>query len=539
MRLNTDRLDLPTGYREQVEALLREFVPEAEVWAYGSRVNGRSHEASDLDLVLRGPDLEPIPIGQMLDLEEAFERSNIPILVEARDWTRLPKSFHGEIERDYVVLRKEWRQVMLDEVIEVNPRRGLTKGNSTPFVAMADVSEHCRSLESIKYRKYQGGGARFCDGDTLLARITPCLENGKTAWVNNLPKDITAHGSTEFIVLSARSGMTDPLFVYYLARSPTFRAYAIDQMTGTSGRQRVPTEAVKSYRFGLPPLEEQRQIAHILGALDDKIELNRRMCETLEETTRSLFRSWFVNFDPVRAKMKGRWQRGESLPGLPAELYDLFPNRLVPSELGPIPEGWKVSPVGCVTKVYGGTTPSTKESSYWNGQHCFATPKDMSTLHTPLLMTTNRKVTDLGLAKIQSGLLPTQTLLMSSRAPIGYLAITEIPVTVNQGIIAIVCDQMIGSIYVLHWVEAHLEAIKAWASGTTFAEISKSSFRSIPFLVPTQATHVAYENLASPLYRSMAKLVKQSRALSSLRDNLLPRLMSGEVRMSGAEALVA
>ncbi len=99
-----DRLDLPTRYREQVEAILREHVPDVEVWAYGSRVNGMNHEASDLDLVLRGPDLAPIPLDQLVELTEAFEKSNIPILVEARDWTRLPESFHKEIERDYVVL---------------------------------------------------------------------------------------------------------------------------------------------------------------------------------------------------------------------------------------------------------------------------------------------------------------------------------------------------------------------------------------------------------------------------------------------------
>jgi Restriction endonuclease S subunits len=116
-------------------------------------------------------------------------------------------------------------------------------------------------------------------------------------------------------------------------------------MTGTSGRQRVPTDSFDHLTVPIPPLPEQRAIAHILGTLDDKIELNRRMSETLEQMARALFKAWFVDFEPVRAKMEGRWRRGESLPGLPAHLYDLFPDRLVDSELGEIPEGWRVGTV--------------------------------------------------------------------------------------------------------------------------------------------------------------------------------------------------
>ena len=124
---------------------------------------------------------------------------------------------------------------------------------------------------------------------------------------------------------------------------------------------------IESLEIPLPPLPEQRAIAHVLGTLDDKIELNRRMNETLEEMARALFKSWFVDFDPVRAKMEGRWRRGESLPGLPADLYDLFPDRLVPSELGEIPEGWEVGTVSQLAeRIQNGGTPKRSEPTYWN-----------------------------------------------------------------------------------------------------------------------------------------------------------------------------
>ena len=128
-------------------------------------------------------------------------------------------------------------------------------------------------------------------------------------------------------------------YVYYLMCSAEYRHELLASATGTTVKHTSP-DRIGQFRFSLPPLSEQRTIAHVLGTLDDKIELNRRMNETLEAMARALFKSWFVDFDPVRAKLEGRWRRGESLPGLPADLYHLFPNRLVPSELGEIPEGW-------------------------------------------------------------------------------------------------------------------------------------------------------------------------------------------------------
>ena len=128
-------------------------------------------------------------------------------------------------------------------------------------------------------------------------------------------------------------------YIYYVMCSTEYRHEVLASATGTTVKHTSP-DRIKQYRLSLPPLTEQRAIAHVLGTLDDKIELNRRMNETLEEMARALFKSWFVDFEPVRAKMEGRWRRGESLPGLPAEHYDLFPARLVESELGEIPEGW-------------------------------------------------------------------------------------------------------------------------------------------------------------------------------------------------------
>jgi len=404
---------------------------------------------------------------------------------------------------------------------------------------MGAVSAGSRSAYASEQRQFDGGGSRFAVGDTLMARITPCLENGKIARFAGLPGEI-GHGSTEFIVIRGRDGVSDTDYAYYLTKWEGVSGYAISQMTGTSGRQRVPSEALDHLKVLLPPLPEQRAIAHILGTLDDKIENLRRQNETLEAMARALFKAWFVDFEPVRAKIEGRWRRGETLPGLPAHLYDLFPDRLIESELGEIPEGWRLSTIGEEVTVCGGSTPSTKEPEFWEGgQHCWATPKDLSTLKFPVLLDTDRKITDAGLAKISSGLLPIGTVLLSSRAPIGYLAITEVPTAINQGFIAMKCDGVLPNVFVLPWCRANMDAIVGNANGSTFQEISKSNFRPLRVVVPSDPVLTSFTSTADPLYRQLAENERESRTLATLRDTLLPKLISGELRIKDTEAFLA
>lgn len=283
-------------------------------------------------------------------------------------------------------------------------------------------------------------------------------------------------------------------------------------------------------RLSIPPLPEQRAIAHILGTLDDKIELNRRMNETLEEMARALFKSWFVDFAPVRAKMEGRDT------GLPKHIADLFPDRMVDSELGEIPEGWEAKMIGNLASIMGGTTPSTKERQYWeHGSHCWATPKDLSDLRAPVLLDTQRKITDSGLSKIGSGLLPKGTILLSSRAPIGYLAITEIPVAINQGFIAMLPVEKVSNLFLLYWCEAYQEEIVNYANGSTFLEISKGNFRKISIATPSMHVMEAFDSFVRPLFNDIVSNLNASGILNTLRDALLPRLISGKIRVSKAE----
>ena len=434
----------------------------------------------------------------------------------------------------------ESQAMPFSEAVVVNPRIRLERGETYPFVSMAAVDPNSQWAYADEQREYSTGGARFEDGDTLMARITPCLENGKVARYRSTSDSKAAYGSTEFIIIRGRPEVTDNRFAYYLTQSPTVRDYAISQMTGTSGRQRVPTSALGHIDVSIPPIEEQYRIAHILGTLDDKIDLNRRMNATLEGMARALFKSWFVDFEPVRAKMEGRWRRGESLPGMSADMYDLFPKRLVPSELGEVPEGWEIRTMGDISDVVGGSTPRTSEVSYWeNGTNFFATPKDLSFLSVPVLLKSERQITDAGVARISSGSLPVGTVLLSSRAPIGYLAITEIPVSVNQGFIAMKPKPDISNLFLLYLTRSLHDEIVSRANGTTYLEISKRNFRPIPVVTPPPTTMSAFHRMAKQLYDRIVMNEKEKSTLFGLRECLLPKLVSGQIPLSQDTDLIA
>ena len=420
-----------------------------------------------------------------------------------------------------------WSEVAIGEIADVvgggtpSTKQADNFDGEIPWLTPKDLSgTHDRYVErgerSLSQKGLNSSSAKLLPaGSVLLSTRAPI---GYVALAKN---PVATNQGFRSLVLR---DCAIPEYLYYWLKLNTDE---LERHASGSTFRELSGSSLKEIRLSLPPLEEQRAIARVLGALDDKIELNRRMSETLEEMARALFRSWFVDFDPVRAKAEGRPS------GLPPDLDALFPASFEASELGEIPAGWEVIPAGEAMTVHGGSTPSTKEPAYWGGDHCFATPKDLSKLQEPILASTARRLTDVGIARIRSGLLPPGTVLLSSRAPIGYLAMTETPVTINQGIVAMVCDGPVGASYALHWSRSNMDAIEARASGTTFAEISKSSFREIPLLVPPESTHAAWESLVAPLYDLVAANARQSRNVAAQRDTLLPRLVSGEVRVAG------
>jgi type I restriction enzyme S subunit len=396
-----------------------------------------------------------------------------------------------------------------------------------PWIGIRDATDnHGRTIGDTYQHTNELGIAN--SSARILPKHTVCLS--RTASVGYVVVMGRAMATSQDFVNWVCSEALDYRFLKYvlLAEREAFLRFA----SGTT-HQTIYFPEVKAFHVALPPVPEQNAIGRILSGLDDRIEINRRMNDNLEGIARALFKSWFVDFDPVRAKAC------EQNTGLPDSIAALFPNSLGPTEQGDIPQGWRLRSIGELANVSGGSTPSTKEPTYWDdGTHWWATPKDLSMLVTPVLLGTERKITDAGLSQISSGLLPKGTVLMSSRAPIGYLAVAEFPVAINQGFIAMQPMAGVSNLFLLRWAEWAHETIISRANGSTFLEISKSNFRPILVVTPPEPLMKEFDRIARPLYERMVLNEQTTRTLIELRDSLLPKLISGELRVPDVERIV-
>ena len=536
----TPAIDLTAGQRRTVLALLSRHLPNTAVWACGSRVKWTSHPASDLDLVAFA---EAEQAARVAELREAFDESNLPFRVDLFVWDDVPRDFRKRIETEHVVLAekerrlckdyKEWPMVALGDCIEINtavysPRERWTFVN---YLDTGNITENrigeIRHLISGEDKIPSRARRKARSGDMLYSTVRPNQRH--FGLLKKVPENFLA--STGFSVIRGREDCARTDFIYrFLAQDSVVEHLQTIAEHSTSAYPSIRPADIERLMLHLPPLPEQHAIAHILGVFDDKIELNRRMGETLEEAVRALFKSWFVDFDPV----KDRSRDNGDFP-----FHRAFPTGFLDSSCGLVPAGWEVKPVGEICAIFGGATPSTKVDDYWqDGAWCWATPKDLSRLSNSVLIDTARKITDAGLRQIPSGLLPKGTVLMSSRAPIGYLAIADMPVSVNQGFIAMVPDRGVPSSYLLNWCRFHDDAILSVANGSTFLEVAKRNFRKLDVVVPTAQVMAAFDGFSEAVYHRIALNARESVRLTGLRDVLLPKLLSGEIRISEAEKIV-
>lgn len=324
-------------------------------------------------------------------------------------------------------------------------------------------------------------------------------------------------------------------YLYWLLQTPQYREYCRAHSTGTTNLGLARDDFLN---FEVPPLTPERQwIVDLVQNIEDRIELSRRMNETLEGMALAIFRDWFVDFGPVRRAHAGATNPVAIMGGLTPELARAaYLGAFFPTAFGNdgLPVGWSETAIGDLVHAVGGSTPSTGDESFWSpGLHYWATPKDLSGMDDLALFDTNRRISDAGLAKITSGLLPVGSVLLSSRAPIGYLAIAQVPVAINQGFIGLLPSAQIGSAFLYCWCKANMDKITANANGSTFQEISKKNFRPITSAAPpTRNLIVAFGEIADPLLARLVSAAQESRTLTEIRDYLLPRLMSGAVRVA-------
>lgn len=387
----------------------------------------------------------------------------------------------------------EWQEVKLGSIVESVSETFKFTDKPVVFLNTSDIHADKFLHSDLSDPKTLPGQAkkRIRKGDLLFSEIRPA--NKRYALVNFDADDYVV--STKLMVLRSK-GNIDPRFLKLFLTSEETLDYLQMIAEDRSGTfPQITFDILDQMELMVPSLPEQKAIASVLNSLDDKIDLLHRQNNTLEVMAETIFRQWFVE---------------------------------------EVQEDWEECALDELISVKGGTTPSTKEPSFWNGNVSWTSPRDLSNQQSVFMFDTERKITEKGLAQIGSGLLPVGTVLMSSRAPIGYLAISDIPVAINQGYIAIVCDKLVSNYFMYLWCKVNMEQIKNAGNGSTFEEISKSNFKALITIKPSEDVLLKFNTSAEAIFAKIKTNQRQIQTLEKLRDNLLPKLMSGEVRIQNA-----
>lgn len=330
--------------------------------------------------------------------------------------------------------------------------------------------------------------------------------------------------SNNMMKLSPDLTKVDSDYLYYLFSSPIMSDEIKNQTIGTS----VPgfnLGQLRSIKILLPPLPEQRAIARILGSLDDKIEANRQMNETLETIARAIFKSWFVDFDPVRAKAEGR-----EPVGMDAETAALFPDSL--DEIEMVPKKWNVGSFDEIIEIIGGGTPKTSVAEYWNGNIPWFSIVDSPNDGDIFVIDTEKKITKRGIEESSTRVLPKGTTIITARGTVGKCALVGTPMTMNQSCYGIRGKNGRGGYFTYFALRNLVNELKQSTHGSVFDTITRETFRSVrSSIVPLELTQAFDEKVFSLMGKILANL-HESRNLKNLRDSLMPKLLSGEIKMT-------
>jgi type I restriction enzyme S subunit len=412
----------------------------------------------------------------------------------------------------------EWREYRIGEIADI-------VGGSTP--STADPSNFNGDIPWLTPKDLSGPHDRYVSrGERNLSRkgLESCsaqlLPAGTVLVTSRAPIGYAAIAKNPiatnqgFRNLIPKPGF-DSEFLYYWVKA---HVEELQRHASGSTFQELTGTALAQIRIRVPPLPEQRAIAHILGTLDDKIELNRRMSETLEAMARALFKAWFVDFEPVRAKMEGCWQRGQSLPGLPAHLYDLFPDRLVDSELGEIPEGWEVGTLGDLAEVTSGKRPSK------------VFPEAMPEAVIPLWGGNGP------MGYVSEPLYSRPILLTGRVGTLGAVFRISTPCWPSDNTLVVLAHEKV--VYEFLYFRMMALDFDALNRGSTQPLLTQSDLSTQRFAIPSRAVLNKFHEHASGYFLKIDHIMNESRTLAALRDALLPKLIRGEIRVRDAEQLV-
>ena len=398
---------------------------------------------------------------------------------------------------------EEWKEYRLGEMIQCNPQVKLEKGKSYNLIDIDSIEIGSRYVKGKELTEYDGqSGSHFQNGDTVMARITPCLENGKIAQVQC--ESQKGFGSTELFVFRGMENKTDSNYVFNLMSMQFIRDLAANSMTGASGRQRADLGFIKRIKWNFPPLPTQQKIASILSAYDNLIQNYKKQIEALQTASSELYKEWFVRF-----RFPG-WKNAKFENG--------------------IPEGWSICRLKDFGKVITGKTPPTEIEEYYGGDIMFVKTPDMH--GNMFVQSTSEYLSKLGCEYQKAQYLPENSIMVSCIGTGGITAINAYPANTNQQINSIILADKKYLPWLYFTVSNMKETIEMFGNtGTTMTNLSKGKFEKLKVVKPEYSIIQIFENKVSPLFEQIKNLNKQITNLTQQRDLLLPRLMSGKLEV--------
>ena len=383
-------------------------------------------------------------------------------------------------------MTSEWRTIRAADFIDFNPRLSLKKGDIATKVAMDKLKPFTKKIPETEKAEFNGG-AKFCNGDTVMARITPCLENGKTAYVDMLDDGEIGFGSTEFIVMRAKTGISDPQFVYYTAINPVFRNVAVKSMVGSSGRQRVQQSVLEELELSVPDLDEQRRIGDFLAKIDEKIALNDRINDNLADLLQTIYQGRFGN-DILAVNQ-----------GVLSDICSYSTDKVAVSELN-------IRTYFSTENMLSGKAGSTEATS-------LPTTSQTTACHKG------------------------DTLISNIRPYFKKIVYCEDKCGCSTDVLCFTPSQPCYSAYLFStlYADKFFAFMVAGSKGTKMPRGDKQQIMTYPVVLPSEEELAGFNTIASPLLEQIYSNRAENKRLSILRDTLLPKLMSGEIDVSAIQ----
>ena len=413
----------------------------------------------------------------------------------------------------------EWKEVRLGDVIDYKKgfafKSSMYKSTGTYIIRVSDTTANsvdissCNCISPELAQQYTDYSLKTKDIIIATVGSWPTNPASIVGKVVRVPESANNALLNQNAVRIRSNGIVDSDYLYYLLKEEHFSKYLVGTAQGSASQASITLKDIFGYSFSAPSeIEDQHRIASILSSLDRKIELNNKINADLEEMAQAIFKNWFVDFEPFKD------------------------GKFVESELGMIPEGWRVGRLDEIADVVGGSTPSKAKPEYYtqNGI-AWLTPKDLSNHPAVYSSRGEIDITQEGYNSTSTKLMPKGSVLFTSRAPIGYISIAQNEICTNQGFKSLV-PKKAGTFFLYCFLKYATPEIENKSTGSTFKEASGALIKSLQTIMPNQKIFEDFETIVSPLFTRIEYLETESSRLSHLRDTLLPKLMSGDLEVS-------